>query len=201
MCGIFGAVASHGGPLRHPEAMSRMAAALKHRGPDGECIVGHERARIGARRLAIMDLTTGDQPFQSPDAKIWMVCNGEIYNANDLRREASQPGWNYPFRSRGDIETIVPFYERYGADVIARLEGMFGLAVWDDARGRLLLARDRAGEKPLFWADALHDVRGDPQTAAGVAAHLRERPRRDSAVLERGRRGGTALAAHFRGHR
>jgi asparagine synthase (glutamine-hydrolysing) len=176
MCGIFGAVASHGAPLRHPEAMSRMAAALKHRGPDGECIVGHERARIGARRLAIMDLTTGDQPFQSPDGKIWMVCNGEIYNANDLRREASQPSWNYPFRSRGDIETIVPFYERYGADAIARLDGMFGLAVWDDARGRLLLARDRAGEKPLFWAD----VRGELRFGSEVQALLEfpDQPRR-----------------------
>jgi len=176
MCGIFGAIASHGAPLRHPESIARMAAALKHRGPDGECIVGHERARIGARRLAIMDLTTGDQPFQSPDGKIWMVCNGEIYNANDLRREATQPGWNYPFRSRGDIETIVPFYERYGADAIARLEGMFGLAVWDDARGRLLLARDRAGEKPLFWAD----VQGELRFASEIQALLEfpDQPRR-----------------------
>src|SRR6185295_16947967 len=105
-----------------------------------------------------------------------MVCNGEIYNANDLRREASQPGWNYPFRSRGDIETIVPFYERYGADAIARLEGMFGLAVWDDARGRLLLARDRAGEKPLFWAD----VQGELRFASEVQALLEfpDQPRR-----------------------
>ncbi len=170
MCGIFGAIASHGAPLRHPDSISRMAAVLRHRGPDGECIVGHERARIGARRLAIMDLTTGDQPFQSPDGKIWMVCNGEIYNAADLRREASQPGggWNYPFRSRGDIETIVPFYERYGVDAVARLEGMFGLAVWDDARSRLLLARDRAGEKPLFWAD----VRGELRFASEIQALL-----------------------------
>src|SRR2546427_3146344 len=97
MCGIFGAIARGEAPLRHPEALARMAAALSHRGPDGECIVGHERARIGARRLAIMDLTTGDQPFQSPDGKIWMVCNGEIYNAPDLRREAG--AWGYPFRS------------------------------------------------------------------------------------------------------
>jgi asparagine synthase (glutamine-hydrolysing) len=168
MCGIFGAIASHGAALRHPDGMARMAAALKHRGPDGECIVGHERARIGARRLAIMDLTTGDQPFQSPDGKIWMVCNGEIYNAADLRREASRPGWSYPFRSLGDIETIVPFYERHGADAVARLEGMFGLAVWDDARGRLLLARDRAGEKPLFWAE----VRGELRFASEIQALL-----------------------------
>jgi len=182
MCGIFGAIATHpgggggGAPLRYPDYIARMAAALQHRGPDGECIVGHERARMGARRLAIMDLTTGDQPFKSPDGKIWMVCNGEIYNANDLRREASGPGWNYPFRSRGDIETIVPFYERYGADAVARLEGMFGLAIWDDGKSRLLLARDRAGEKPLFWAD----VRGELRFASEIQALLEfpDQPRR-----------------------
>src|SRR6266545_7310104 len=142
MCGIFGAVALQAGAtLRHPECLAAMAQSLRHRGPDGERIVGHERARLGARRLAIMDLTTGDQPFQSPDGAIWMVCNGEIYNAPDLRREAT--AWAYPFRSRGDIETIVPFYARYGEGVVERLDGMFGLAIWDDRRGRLLLARDR----------------------------------------------------------
>ena len=157
MCGIFGAITRRDAPLRHPEALERMAAALRHRGPDGECIVGNEHARIGARRLAIMDLTTGDQPFQSPDGKIWMVCNGEIYNAPALRQEAS--AWGYPFRSRGDIETIVPFYQRFGADAVARLDGMFGLAVWDETRRRLVLARDRAGEKPLFWTEVGQEIR------------------------------------------
>jgi len=158
MCGIFGAIALRAGAaLRHPECLAAMAQSLRHRGPDGERIVGHERARIGARRLAIMDLTTGDQPFQSPDGAIWMVCNGEIYNAPDLRREAS--AWGYPFRSRGDIETIVPFYERHGEGAVARLDGMFGLAVWDDRRGRLLLARDRAGEKPMFWTEREGELR------------------------------------------
>lgn len=168
MCGIFGAIGADGGraPLRHPDGLARMAAALRHRGPDGERIVGHERARIGARRLAIMDLTTGDQPFQSPDGAIWMVCNGEIYNAPELRREAQ--AWGYPFRSTGDIETIVPFYERLGPDAIARLDGMFGLAVWDDRRARLLLARDRAGEKPLFWT-AVH---GELRFASEIQALL-----------------------------
>ncbi|HEY3220069.1 MAG TPA: asparagine synthase (glutamine-hydrolyzing) [Gemmatimonadales bacterium] len=174
MCGIFGAIARRDAPLRHPDALARMATALRHRGPDGECIVGHDRARIGARRLAIMDLTTGDQPFQSPDGKIWMVCNGEIYNAPALRREAS--AWRYPFRSHGDIETIVPFYERFGPDAVARLEGMFGLAVWDDARRRLVLARDRAGEKPLFWTD----VDGELRFASEIQALLEfpDQPRR-----------------------
>ena len=151
-----------------------MAAALKHRGPDGERIVGHERARIGARRLAIMDLTTGDQPFQSPNGAVWMVCNGEIYNAPDLRREAN--AWEYPFRSKGDIETIVPFYERLGPGVVERLDGMFGLAIWDDARKRLLLARDRAGEKPLFWTL----IKGELRFASEVQALLEypDQPRR-----------------------
>ena len=174
MCGIFGAIARRDAPLRHPQSVERMAAVLRHRGPDGECIVGHERARIGARRLAIMDLTTGDQPFKSPDGKIWMVCNGEIYNAPALRREAQ--GWGYPFRSRGDIENIVPFYERLGADAVARLDGMFGLAVWDDANRRLILARDRAGEKPLFWTE----IDGELRFASEIQALLEfpDQPRR-----------------------
>ncbi len=157
MCGIFGAVSLTGAPLRHRDRHGAMAAALAHRGPDGERVVGHERAALGARRLAIMDLTTGDQPFQSPDGAIWMVCNGEIYNSPALRREAQ--GWGYPFRSTGDIENIVPLYERFGPDAVARLEGMFGLAIWDDRAGRLVLARDRAGEKPLFWTERDGELR------------------------------------------
>ncbi|PYP00058.1 MAG: asparagine synthase (glutamine-hydrolyzing) [Gemmatimonadetes bacterium] len=166
MCGIFGAVSLSGAPLRHPDCMSAMAVALAHRGPDGERIVGHERARLGARRLAIMDLTTGDQPFQSPDGSIWMICNGEIYNAPELRREYTLA--SYPFRSTGDIETIVPLYERFGADGLGRLEGMFGLAVWDDRHARLVLARDRAGEKPLFWTQ----VNGELRFASEIQALL-----------------------------
>jgi asparagine synthase (glutamine-hydrolysing) len=174
MCGIFGAVSLHGVPLKHPDCIAAMAAALEHRGPDGERIVGHRHARLGARRLAIMDLTTGDQPFQSPDGQIWMVCNGEIYNAPTLRRECAQAG--YAFRSTGDIETIVPLYERLGPDAVARLDGMFGLAVWDEARQRLLLARDRAGEKPLFWTQ----VDGELRFASEIQALLAypDQPRR-----------------------
>lgn len=174
MCGIFGAVSLRHARLAHPGCLPAMAAALGHRGPDGEQIVGHERARIGARRLAIMDLTTGNQPFQNPDRTIWMVCNGEIYNAPALRRECARAG--YPFRSTGDIETIVPLYERLGRDAVARLEGMFGLAVWDDARERLVLARDRAGEKPLFWSE----VAGELRFASEVQALLAypDQPRR-----------------------
>jgi len=182
VCGIFGAVSLSGAPLRHTGCLSAMAATLAHRGPDGERMVGHERARLGARRLAIMDLTTGDQPFASPDGATWMICNGEIYNAPALRREASAAG--YPFRSSGDIETIVPLYQRLGPDAVARLEGMFALAVWDDRRERLILARDRAGEKPLFWTERAGELRfaseiqallvfpDQPRRASGPAAAL-----------------------------
>src|SRR6266568_2122831 len=146
MCGIFGAVSLQGAPLKHPGCLAAMAAALAHRGPDGERIVGHERAALGARRLAIMDLTTGDQPFQNPT------------------------------RSTGDIETIVPLYERFGADAVSRLEGMFGLGVWDDRRERLVLARDRAGEKPLFWTR----IDGELRFASEIQALLvyPDQPRR-----------------------
>src|SRR5205823_1989043 len=91
------------------------------------------------------------------DRAVWMVCNGEIYNAPELRREFAHAG--YPFRSTGDIETIVPLYERLGPDGVGRLDGMFGLAVWDDQRRRLVLARDRAGEKPLFWSQVGDELR------------------------------------------
>ncbi len=178
MCGIFGAVSLTRRPLRHPGCLRAMAAALAHRGPDGERIVGHERAGVGARRLAIMDLTTGDQPFQSPDRSVWMVCNGEIYNAPALRRECAAAG--YPFRSKGDIETIVPLYARFGPDAVSRLEGMFGLAVWDDHSRRLILARDRAGEKPLFWTE----IDGELRFASEIQALLvyPDQPRRVNPV-------------------
>jgi len=149
MCGIYGAVSLDGSPLRHPAMVPRMADTLQHRGPDGGDVITAPHAMIGARRLAIMDLTTGDQPFRSPDGTVWMVCNGEIYNAPALRADHAARG--YPFRSRGDIETILPLYECHGADGVARLDGMFGLAIWDERRRRLVLARDRTGEKPLFW--------------------------------------------------
>ena len=178
MCGIFGAVSLTRRPLRHPGCLRAMAAALAHRGPDGERIVGHERAGVGARRLAIMDLTTGDQPFQSPDRSVWMACNGEIYNAPALRRECAAAG--YPFRSKGDIETIVPLYARFGPDAVSRLEGMFGLAVWDDHSRRLILARDRAGEKPLFWTE----IDGELRFASEIQALLvyPDQPRRVNPV-------------------
>src|SRR5256712_8686869 len=126
MCGIFGAVSLQGAPLKYSQCVAARAAALAHRGPDGEQIVGHERARIGARRLAIMDLTTGDQPFRSPDGSVWMVCNGEIYNAPELRRECTQAG--HPRRPTGRHQTSVPPYARPRPPAPGRPDATFGPA-------------------------------------------------------------------------
>jgi len=151
MCGIAGAVSLAGRALRHPDAAPRMRETLVHRGPDGAGWVDHPGASLQIRRLAIVDLQGGDQPFTSPDGGVSIVCNGEIYNSADLRRDPAAA--DYPFRSRSDVESVLPHYLRAGAAAIDRLEGMFALAIWDARSGRLLLARDRSGEKPLFYAE------------------------------------------------
>jgi asparagine synthase (glutamine-hydrolysing) len=126
-----------------------MAASLHHRGPDGARLLRSARCALGATRLRIVDPTEqADQPFVSPDGENWLACNGEIYNAGDLRRRYC----DYPYRSHVDIETILPAYRAHGLDVFSELDGMFAIAIWDARRGTLVLARDRAGEKPLFYA-------------------------------------------------
>ncbi len=151
MCGICGVVSRKGAPLRHPGAPETMRETLIHRGPDGAGSAEHPGASLQIRRLAIVDLERGDQPFTSPDGHVSIVCNGEIYNSESLRRDPAAVG--YPFRSRSDVESVLPLYLAYGPDAVRRLEGMFALAIWDAREGRLLLARDRSGEKPLFYAD------------------------------------------------
>jgi asparagine synthase (glutamine-hydrolysing) len=156
MCGIAGVVSLQGAPLRHPGAPERMRETLVHRGPDGAGSVEHPGASLQIRRLAIVDLQRGDQPFTSPDGLVSIVCNGEIYNSDALRRDHAAEG--YPFRSRSDVESVLPLYLAYGPDAIRRLEGMFGLAIWDARAGRLLLARDRSGEKPVFYAEVGNEL-------------------------------------------
>jgi asparagine synthase (glutamine-hydrolysing) len=152
MCGITGVVSRTGRPLRHAGDAPLMREELVHRGPDGGGSEDRAAASLQIRRLAIIDLAKGDQPFTSPDGRVTIVCNGEIYNSAELRRDPAAAG--YPFRSRSDVESVLPLYLAYGADAIPKLEGMFGLAIWDQRQNRLLLARDRAGEKPLFYAES-----------------------------------------------
>lgn len=148
MCGIYGMV---GGAAPPPATtLTRMADALVHRGPDGNGFLVRGRAGLGCRRLAIIDVAGGAQPLTNERGDVIVVCNGEIYNHVALRRELETAG--HRFRTRSDAEVIPHLYEEYGIDCVAKLDGMFGLALWDARLDRLLLARDRLGEKPLYYA-------------------------------------------------
>src|SRR6185503_10270123 len=155
MCGIYGMVSDSGATLRFPAVLDFMGEALRHRGPDGRAVLRDNSAAIGTERLRIIDLhERADQPFSDPTDQVWLECNGEIYNAPAIRERYR----DYPYRSRSDVETILPLYLDRGAEAIPALDGMFGLAIRDNRSGTLILARDRAGEKPLFYARAGSEV-------------------------------------------
>src|SRR5204863_6410995 len=153
MCGIYGMAGTSA--LRFPDVLERMGEALRHRGPDGSAWFDSPNARIGTERLRIIDLhERADQPFASPDDRVWLEANGEIYNAASIRARYA----DFPYRSHSDVETILPLYLDRGTAAIEELDGMFALAIWDDRSKTLILARDRAGEKPLFYARAGSEV-------------------------------------------
>ncbi|MBI4611291.1 MAG: asparagine synthase (glutamine-hydrolyzing) [Candidatus Rokubacteria bacterium] len=150
MCGIAGKLNLGGEPVE-PEALERMARLLAHRGPDDQSVLLDGGLGLAARRLAILDLSpAGQQPLANEDGSIWVVFNGEIYNFPELRAELETKG--HRFRSRTDTEILVHLYEEEGPGAVERLRGMFAFALWDRRRRRLLLARDRLGKKPLFYA-------------------------------------------------
>jgi asparagine synthase (glutamine-hydrolysing) len=154
MCGIAGVVSSEGlGPDDRVLA-ERMRDVLAHRGPDGFGLHTDPHAALGHRRLSIVDLAGGHQPLSNEDATIWVTYNGEIYNHADVRAVLESAGHRY--RTRSDTETIVHAYEQWGNDCVHHFRGMFAFALWDAPKRRLLLARDRLGVKPLYWARAGH---------------------------------------------
>ncbi len=153
MCGVYGAVAAESNDFGR-EVVARMSAALVHRGPDGDGVAAQGRAQLGCRRLAIIDVASGAQPLTDESGRIVVVCNGEIYNHGVLRRRLAAAG--HRFRTGSDAEVIPHLYEMHGPDFVHELEGMFALAVWDVAADRLVLARDRMGEKPLYYATTPH---------------------------------------------
>src|SRR5438045_2974324 len=147
MCGIFGSV---GAPLP-PEAIANALATLKHRGPEANGAMQLEGAVLAHTRLRIIDLSpAGAQPMANEDRTVWVTFNGEIYNFQELRRELE--GLGHRFQSHSDTEVLVHGYEAWGDAVTERVDGMFAFGIWDTKRQRLLLARDRAGKKPLFYA-------------------------------------------------
>jgi asparagine synthase (glutamine-hydrolysing) len=153
MCGIAGFVTVGTAPLRAElEArLWRMIATLRHRGPDDEGVWTDGRAGLAHARLSIIDLSpAGHQPMASADGSVWITYNGEIYNFAEIRGELAAVG--YPFRSRSDTEIIVNGWHAWGPRIFSRLRGMFALALWDQRSRRLILARDRIGKKPLYWA-------------------------------------------------
>lgn len=150
------------------ELLERMAGLLEHRGPDERGMYLDGGVGLAFRRLSIIDLAGGRQPISNAVGDIWLVFNGEIWNYRVLRAELSACG--HAFRTQGDAEVIVHAYEQYGVDCLAHLHGVFGLALWDGRRGHLLLARDRVGEKPLYYTR----VAGDLLFASEIKALFRD---------------------------
>jgi len=155
MCGIAGFVDLL--PAEAPcaadyERVRAMCAPIRHRGPDDEGTYVDTGVGLGMRRLSIIDLSTGHQPIHNEDKTVWAVFNGEIYNYRELRRTLEAEG--HRFYTASDTETIVHGYEAWGEGVFSRLRGMFGIAIWDTRTRTLLLARDRPGIKPLYYAQA-----------------------------------------------
>src|SRR3984893_1495711 len=159
MCGICGVVTFGPGaePVDEP-TLRRMADTIRHRGPDddGYFVSPDRHLGFGFRRLGIVDLATAPQPMSNEDASIWLVFNGEIYTHADHRPGLEARG--HRFRSHGDGEVILHLYEEYGPDCVHHLRGMFAFALWDSRRRRLLLARDRIGVKPLYFAALPHTL-------------------------------------------
>ena len=150
MCGIVGLVNLNPQEPADEALLKRMRDVLRHRGPDGEGLWLEGPVGLGHRRLAIVDLAGGQQPMTNEDGSCWIVYNGEIYNHAALRPGLEARGHRY--RTRSDTETILHLYEDEGDRCVERLQGMFAFALWDRARRRLLLARDRLGIKPLYYA-------------------------------------------------
>jgi asparagine synthase (glutamine-hydrolysing) len=165
MCGICGIASSRGAV--DPERLAAMSATLVHRGPDSDGTFVEGPVGLAARRLAIIDLQTGDQPIANEDRTIHVVQNGELYNYRELRAELERAG--HRFATQGDTEVLVHLYEEHGIGFAERLRGMFSVALWDAPRRRLVLARDRYGIKPLYYR----------ATAEGIefASELRALPR------------------------
>jgi asparagine synthase (glutamine-hydrolysing) len=150
-----------------PDQLAAMSATLVHRGPDSDGSFADGPAGLAARRLAIIDLATGDQPIANEDGRITVVQNGEIYNYRELRHELERGG--HRFSTSGDTEVLVHLYEEHGERFAERLRGMFAVALWDAVRNRLVLARDRYGIKPLYYREAEDEL--------SFASELRALPR------------------------
>ncbi len=180
MCGIVGLVNLNSGEPVDETRLACMRDILRHRGPDGEGLVLDGPVGLGSRRLAIVDVASGHQPMANEDESAWVVLNGEIYNHASLRPGLQARGHRY--RTSSDTETILHLYEEEGDRCVERLQGMFAFALWDRQRQRLLLARDRLGIKPLYYAVLDHELLFASEIKAILEAS-KQRPALNEAIL------------------
>ncbi|MBI1324944.1 asparagine synthase (glutamine-hydrolyzing) [bacterium] len=151
MCGIAGFVNTDRRPA-DPAILAAMTSAITHRGPDAAGYWIEDETALGHRRLSIIDVGGGAQPMTNEDGSVWVVYNGETYNEPKIRKDLIARG--HAFRNESDTECLVHLYEDHGPDFVRFLNGMFAFAIWDRSRKRLVLARDRMGQKPLYWHQA-----------------------------------------------
>ena len=149
MCGICGLIPGKNLNNQPIDIIERMNARITHRGPDSDGYYKSVHAYMGIRRLSIIDVEGGDQPIFNEDKSIAIVYNGELYNYQELRTQLEKS--NHLFTTKSDTEVIVHAYEQWGDDCLQKFNGMFAFSLWDDNRKRLLIARDRMGQKPLYW--------------------------------------------------
>ena len=154
MCGIAGFIdlwdtKSVGGLDERADTLRNMCEVIRYRGPDDSGSLLKDGVALGMRRLSIIDLAGGNQPISGEDGSATVVFNGEIYNFRELQTQLE--GHGHKFQTRSDTEAIVHAYEQYGTACVDHLRGMFALAIWDETNQRLFIARDRAGEKPLYY--------------------------------------------------
>lgn len=182
MCGIYGILTLDGTRRHEPGVLARMGDAIVHRGPDDSgAFTADPELLLGMRRLSIIDVSGGHQPIASEDGQVVAVCNGEIYNFRELRRVLEAAG--HRFATHSDSEVAVHAYEQYGDAFLNRLDGMFGLALWDRRRKRLVVARDAIGIKPIYYRLDARELMFASEAKAllavpGVSARL------DTAALE-----------------
>lgn len=182
MCGICGVAFADRERPAEQDMLAEMTASLHHRGPDGRGFHISPGIGLGMTRLSIVDLDTGDQPISNEDGTVTVVCNGEIYNHSVLREQLIERG--HRLRTRSDVEVIVHLYEDFGVDFVRHLRGMFGFALWDGRRRRLVLARDRLGIKPLHYSITTGGCYFGSEQKAILASGAVERRADDSALAD-----------------
>src|SRR5437773_5789909 len=168
MCGICGQFNFIRNEPVEPDTIRRMTETIVHRGPDEEGYFISGPVGLGFRRLSIIDLAGGHQPMSDAEETVWLIFNGEIYNFKELRAELEERG--HYFRTRSDTEAIIHGYKEWGTEVFNRLNGMFGLAIWDVQKERLVLARDAMGIKLIYYRIANGQLTFGSEIRAVLAA-------------------------------